>query len=238
MTLIPMDKPTYSQHWETESSNLEDQGIYQQLCDLAPVEDVLEIGCGAGIATLRLAESRKILSIDNNVHLIGKARSRLSNAGVSAQIIHANLFDLSHQDIGIIKEFSPKGIVCWFIGSDPYTTTQYTPDSQGNEKPKKYRENIEDLIISKNVCQTTVKWIHLANRAGVISTATDQQVIDDTKSDYNTYVFSKTGFEVSDVKIFKWNRDGSDFMYANAANPNLMPGKSVASVVSIFARRV
>ena len=212
--------------------------MYQKLCDLAPVENVLEIGCGAGIATLRLAESRKILSIDNNAHLIEIAKARLHNTGVTAEIIYANLFDLSRQDIGVIKEFSPKGIVCWFIGSDPYTVVEYTPDSQGNEKPKKYRETIEDLIISENICQATVEWIHLANRAGVISTATDQQVIDATKDDYNTYVFSKIGFEVTEVKVFKWNRDGSDFMYANAVNPNLMAGEPVSSVVSIFARRV
>ena len=104
------------------------------------------------------------------------------------------------------------------------------------EKPKKYRENIEDLIVSNKLCLQTVEWIHLVNRSGVLQDV-DEEVVEAAMDDYNTHVFSQNGFEVIEVKIIDWDRNGSDFLYAKANNPNLGQGRVVPKVISILARR-
>lgn len=239
MTLVRMNEKSYSEHWEAESSQLEHQGIYKRLSEIAPVQDVLEVGCGAGLATQHLATNRRVLSIDNNMHLIGSAKNLLEGAGIDANIIHADFFDLSPQDVAVIKDFSPKGIIGWFIGSHPDDMDKRTPSSTPmNEKSKKYRENIEDLIVSEKLCPHSVEWIHLASRGGVVEGSSADFIFEETKKDYDTYVFSRHGFEVVDVQVFEWNREGSSFMYINAPNPNLMPGRSSYCITSILAKRI
>lgn len=167
------------------------------------------------------------------------ARANLSSHGCSPSIIHADLFDLSDKDVDQIKNFSPKGIACWFVGLHPDDVDKHTQSTLAiNERPNKYRENIEDLLLTENICLQTVEWIHLANRVGVIESASEDEIIEATKVDYNTYLFSEKGFEVDSVKIINWEREGSRFLYANAHNPNLMPGKIIPSIISILAKRV
>jgi len=51
MMLVRMDEKTYSEHWESESNQLARQGIYKWLSEITPAQDVIEIGCGTGLAT-------------------------------------------------------------------------------------------------------------------------------------------------------------------------------------------
>lgn len=83
-----------------------------------------------------------------------------------------------------------------------------------------------------------MEWIHLANRGGIIESASASFIFEETKQDYDTYVFSQHGFEVVDVQVLNWDRNGSNFMYVNAPNLNLMAGQAVQSVISILAKRI
>ena len=239
MQLVRMNKKTYSEFWGKESKQLADQGIYAALSKEIPDENVLEIGCGSGLSTSYLASTRSVLAIDNNEHLVSLANASLVAKGVAARIIHADLFALSEKEKNEIQAFTPKGIVSWFIGSHPDDVDRRTSLSLAiTERPKKYRENIEDLLLTEMLCQPTVEWIHLANRVGVIESVSEHDIIEATKDDYNTHLFSSNGFEITSVKVIDWERNGSNFMYVNAHNPNLMPGSAVPRVVSILAKRI
>lgn len=237
MVLQRMDKKEYSQHWAIESAHIESQGIYKILSEIAPSENTLEIGCGNGLATRHLALNRKVISFDNNKHLIKQINKNLKTLNAKPTIIQANLFDLNNEHVELVKQFSPKVIVGWFIGSDADDIDKYSDSNLPiMEKPKKYRENIEDLIVSNKLCLQTVEWIHLVNRSGVLQDV-DEEVVEAAMDDYNTHVFSQNGFEVIEVKIIDWDRNGSDFLYAKANNPNLGQGRVVPKVISILARR-
>jgi len=136
---VRMDPKTYSEHWEKESMLFESKGIYKLLSEITPKENVLEIGSGIGQATLLLASSRKVLALDNNVHLVEKARSRLAAAKVDAEIVVADVLSPSPRCVAAIKEFAPKVIVGWFLGSNADDHDKYVPaDVPSNERPKKY----------------------------------------------------------------------------------------------------
>lgn len=237
MTLMRMNQKTYAEHWEKESSQFESKGIYKRLSAITPKQDTLEIGCGIGVTTQHLALTRKVLSIDNNEHIIKKALTALEGKNLDVSIINADIFELSPQSISTIEQFAPKGIVAWFIGSHPDDVDKRTPlTTTPLEKPKKYRENIEDLLLS--VSPSSVEWIHLANRCAVNEGATESEIVKSTKDDYDTYLFSSGEFKVVDVQIIDWNTAGSNFMYVQAPNPNADPGRPVPKVISILARRV
>lgn len=239
MQLARMDKKTYSEFWGEESKQLDDQGIYAALSKETPDENVLEIGCGSGLSTSYLASTRSVLSIDNNEHLVSLANTSLVKKGVATKIIYADLFTLSEKEVNEIQAFAPKGIVCWFIGSHPDDVDKRTSTPLAiSERPKKYRENIEDLLLTGKLCLPTIEWIHLANRVGVIESVSEHDIIEATKDDYNTHLFSSNGFEITNVKVIDWKREGSNFMYVTAHNPNLMPGSPVHRVISILAKRI
>jgi hypothetical protein len=150
---------------------------------------------------------------------------------------NCDLFSLSEADKDAIRLFSPSIIVAWFIGGSGTDVLLHTTEQPAPlEKGKLYREKIEDIIVSRDLLVDTVDTISLVNRSGRISHIPDQEVIDATIKDYNTYVFLEAGFEVAEVKLFDWPIEGSRFMYGAATNPNLAPG-TVPTIVSIVARR-
>lgn len=233
-----MDPKTYAEHWERESTLFERNGIYKRLSEITPLENVLEIGSGIGLATLALAASRKVMALDSNLHLVEKARTRLATSDVNAEIVVADVFEPSVQDVEAIKEFAPKVIVGWFLGSNADDQEKYvSAEVQLNERPKKYRENIEDAMLTDCICPPSVQWVHLANRTGMIIGAPESLAKEETKADYDTHVFLPNGFEVVDVQILDWDTVGSSFNYGSAHNPNLLPGQAVAKLVSVLAKR-
>lgn len=234
----PMDKKLYSEHWENETKNLNSQGIYEALSKIAPNENTIEIGCGTGVTTRHLASDRKVMSIDNNEHLIEKASQTIKDMDSPPTIIHADVFELTEENINSFRDFSPKVVIGWFIGSHKDDHDKRTDSSLSiYEKPKLYRENIEDIIVGKIGAIDTVEWIHLANRCAVSKDATEQQIIQSTVDDYNTHVFLPNNYEIEEVKLINWSRDGSEFMYFNSPNPNYMGGESMPTSISILARR-
>lgn len=226
----------YSNLWNNESEFLESHGIYSQLSKMTPAGKVLEFGCGVGNGTRHLSADRDVLSLDSNSQLIEKARN-ITNESV---IIHqCDFFDLTEEDKGAIAEFKPKVIVGWFIGGcgiDIFKHTQEEPDVV--TKSKLYREKIEDVIVSPDVCLESVDYIHLVNRGTLAAGFSEAEIFTETKKDYDTYVFEQIGFEVVEVKNIDWPREGSEFQYGQAHNPNFVGGIAVPAITSIVAKRV
>ncbi|OAI15298.1 MULTISPECIES: class I SAM-dependent methyltransferase [Methylomonas] len=229
----------YSKLWESESDFLEAHGIYEQLSKITPDGNAIEFGCGIGNSTRHLSTGRNVLSLDNNPHLIKMATKHINEAGNNAKIHKCDFFDLKASDKRAIKDFNPAVIVGWFIGShgiDIFKHTDEEPDEL--TKSKLYREKIEDIIVSSDVCLASVDYIHLVNRGALVVGFSDTEYFKHTKDDYDTYVFGKIGFEVVDVKNFHWPREGSEFQYGAAFNPNLAQGETIPAITSIVARRV
>ncbi|MFF7864486.1 class I SAM-dependent methyltransferase [Pseudomonas monteilii] len=227
----------YSGEWEEESQSLESHGIYEVLAEALPQGRVLEVGCGTGNGTVRIANGREVLALDNNPFLIAKAQDRLKKAGCAAQIRQCDFFDLAEEDRAAIQAFMPNVVVAWFIGSHGADVSRRTPDDvHPVERAKLYREGIEDVVASSQIAVGSVDIINLVWR-GVRASSTYQEVYDALKADYDQFVFGPAGFEVYDLYIHDWNRTGSTFMYSHAHNPKFAGGPTDAVVVSLFARR-
>jgi len=221
-----------------ETAHLDGSGIYEKLVTLLPLGRVLEVGCGAGRGTSWLAKDHDILALDNNADLIEAASKAVAEATSDVVFRNCDLFSLSGADKETIRHFSPRIITAWFIGGSGTDVLRHTTEQPAPlEKGKLYREKIEDIIVSGDLLVDTIDTISLVNRSGRISHIPDREAIDATIEDYNTYVFDKVGFEVSEVKFFDWPIEGSSFMYGAANNPNLAPGTPVPTIVSIVARR-
>ena len=239
MNRVLTNPEQYSQLWKKESEFLEAHGIYERLSKVTPSGNVLEFGCGIGKGTRHLSVGRSVLSLDSNSYLIKEANKYLDSVGVSRVIHRCNFFELTADDKEVIKQFGPQVIVGWFIGShgeEIFKRTQEEPNEI--TKSKLYREKIEDVLVSPDVCLPSVEYVHLVNRGGRVIGFTDEECFKATKDDYDTYVFKNIGFEVSEVMIFDWPRDGSEFQYGQAHNPNLAEGETIPTITSIIAKRV
>lgn len=236
--LVRIDPKTYADNWEIESTLFESKGIYKRLNQITPNGNVLEIGSGIGLATLALASTHSVLAIDNNVHLVDKARQRLAAANSKAEIMVADIFEPAAECVDAIKDFSPKVITGWFLGSHADDQEKHVGTAVPLEQwAKKYRENIEDAMLTTNICPPSVEWVHLAARTGMITGASAEFVAQETKKDYDKYVFLQNGFEVIDVQVLDWDTSDSSFQYGAAPNPNILPGKSIPKILSILAKR-
>ena len=235
--LIKMNAETYAKHWSDEATRFDEKNLYVALAGISPKERVLEIGCGNGLGTKQLASDREVLVIDNNRFLLQKAKEN-NSSNPNITFMGADIFALSPDQIKRILDFSPQGIVAWLMGSDPDTVESRTPKNTALlERPKLYREAVEDLLVLEPFCTPSVKWIHLANRVGIDAKASDQRIYDDTRQDYESYMLSKSDFRISDVKIIDWNQASGGFMYASAANHNFKASSVRSCVISILATR-
>lgn len=233
-----MTPKDYSGFWERESTQFASDDIYNQLSQIAPAGATLEVGCGAGWSTLSLAKSRPVLAIDNNVHLIDLARSRLKTHGVTAEVIQSDLFEPSDELLKAIAAFQPKVVVGWFIGSHPDDNDKRTPANlRIDEKPKVYRENVEDRLVDLPLCPASVEWVHTVQRGGVPPGVSEDQIKDGMAEEYNKYMLKNSGFSVTAVQVLTWNQ-GATFPYVQTPNPNLPPGKPKPVIISILARRM
>ena len=239
MNQVLTNPEQYSQLWKRESEFLETHGIYGKLSKVTPSGNVLEFGCGIGKGTRHLSVGRSVLSLDSNPCLIEEANRYLDSVGTSRVIHQCNFFELTGDDKEIIKQFVPQVIVGWFIGAhgeEIFKRTQEEPNE--TTKSKLYREKIEDILVSPDVCLPSVEYVHLTNRGVRVIGFTDADCFKSAKDDYDTYVFKNIGFEVSEVMMFDWPRDGSDFQYGQAHNPNLAKGETIPIITSIIAKRV
>lgn len=228
----------YAKFWDQESTQFQRDAVYERLSQIAPAEPTLEIGCGAGWSTLSLATTRPVLAVDNNTDLIRLAQARLQADGTTNQIIKADLFEPSAELIMAINAFQPKVIIGWFIGSHPDDNDKRTPAHlRADEKPKVYRESVEDRLVVAPLCHSSVEWVHIAQRGMVPPGVTENQIKQGAKDEYEKYMFENSGFTVTDVQVLDWNQEASSFPYVMNPNPNLPLGKPKPVIVSILARR-
>lgn len=235
--LVRMNPKMYAEYWEKESTLYESQGIYQRLSAITPDGNVLEIGAGVGLATIALAASRAVLALDSNLDLVEKARSRIRSSGAKAEIVITDFLAPSTETVARIKEFSPAIVVGWFLGSNADDQEKYAADVPWDERPKKYREHVEDALMTPLLCQPSVEWVHLVGRGGRILGIPEEVAKQEHAADYNQYVFHPNGFEVVDVQFLGWDRHGSSFNYGEAHNPNLAPGQKNPLIKSLLAKR-
>jgi hypothetical protein len=234
-----MTPEDYSRFWEQESSQFQSDNVYDQLSQIAPAEATLEVGCGAGWSTLSLATSRPVLAVDNNPHLIDRARARLKSHGVNAEIIQSDLFEPSAELLTAIKAFQPKVVVGWFIGSHPDDNDRRTPSNLRTEqKPKVYRENVEDRLVVEPLCLPSVEWIHTVQRGAIPPGVTEAQIKEGMVKEYEQYMLKNSGFAVTDVKVLDWNQGVTQFPYVQNLNPNLPSGNTKPAIISMLARRI
>lgn len=236
--MVLSDSKTYSEHWDAESEQYARTGIYKRLSEITPNENVLEIGSGNGHATLMLSSLRKVLALDNNTYLAEKARARLAAAQVDAEILVEDLFSPSPQCVEVIKQFSPKVTVAWFIGSHGDDQAKHVPaDVPPDMWPKKYRENVEDAIFSESLCPPSVEWVHLVHRVALPASVSNSAAKQGEMDDYDKYVFLPNGFKTIDVQILDWDRSGSNFDYVATLHSNQPSGGAVPKVISLLAKR-
>lgn len=234
-----MTPEDYSEFWELESSQFASDNIYNLLRRIAPAEATLEVGCGAGWSTLSLAADRPVLSIDNNVHLIELARSRLKTHGVTAEIIQSDLFEPSDELLKAIDVFEPKVVIGWFLGSHLDDYDKRTPANlRLEEKPKIYRENVEDRLVALPLCPASVEWVHTVQRGGIPLGYSEDQVKDGMRKEYDDYMLKNSEFSVIDVQLLNWNKGATQFPYTQTPNPSLPPGEPKHAIISILARRI
>jgi SAM-dependent methyltransferase len=235
---IPMNKEQYAEFWNKESNNFESSEIYIRLADLLPEGRVLEIGCGNGKGTHHLSQNHKVLSLDNNPFLINIAKEYLDSQKDKYQIHKCDLFKITEKDKKVIQDFKPEIIVAWFIGSAGEDVNRHIINELDiTKKGKLYREKLEDVIVSKDILVDSVKTINFALRGAVLSNASREFIYSENKKDYDTWVFNKIGFEVTDVETFSWNTNKCSIPYAQAPNPNLLLGNLTPSITSIIAKR-
>jgi len=237
---IPMNKEQYAEFWDKESNNFESLNIYKTLTESLPEGKILEIGCGNGLETYYLSKTHDVLALDNNEYLIDKAKKYLKEQGIKQNIHKCDLFNLTDEDKKVINDFKPNIIVAWFIGAGGGIVEEYTQEEENlNLKVKLYREKIEDIIVSQDILVDSVKIISFALRGGKLQNSSDEEIFIANKQDYDTYVFNNTGFEVTNVKSIEWNRDGSDFTYSIAPNPNIPMGTElIPTIILIQAERI
>lgn len=236
--MVRMDPQMYAEHWEKESTLLDKQGMYERLSAITPAGRVLEAGSGVGLATVALGSTRTVLALDSNTHLIQKARLRIQSAGVPAEIVVTDFLAPSAEAVERIQAFAPEIVVGWFLGSNADDQERHVAtDVAWDERAKRYREHVEDALVTPPLCQPSVKWVHVVSRGGRIEGIPLEEAKRAHADDYSEYVFHPHGFEVVDVQLFDWDRDASRFNYQDALNPNLAPGQKVSVVMSLLAKR-
>ncbi|KXV09424.1 hypothetical protein AD930_02710 [Acetobacter malorum] len=234
-----MTPKDYSEFWDRESLQFQNDKIYERLSEIVPPLPTLEIGSGTGWGTLALSRNRPVLAFDNNPDLIRLAQARLQDYGANVEIFQSDLFEPSPQLLSAIQAFKPKVVVGWFIGSHPDDNDMRTsPNLTTNQKPKEYRENVEDKLVAMPLCAPSVEWIHTAFRAHIPYGISEAEIIEGNKKEYESYMFKDTGFSVTDVQVLDWNLEASSFMYVRTSNSNFsMGGAPKPAIISILAKR-
>lgn len=230
----------YALNWTQESALLDEHNIYERLAKSLPSGNILEFGCGSGRGTAQMLKAdHAVLSLESNVALIEETSHFLNGLGFEANIINSDFFALSQEHLDAIKKFKPIILTGWFIGASPDVVVSRTSEQPLLlEKGKLYREKIEDILVSSDVCLDSVECIQLVNRSYMATSVNDKNIYKSQKEDYDTHVFSHAGFEVVSVDVMDWPRDESEFVYGAAHNPNFMGGEVKPVIISITAKRI
>lgn len=231
----------YANMWDEESLQYEATGAYSTLARYldthSPNGKILEFGCGTGLATRHLAENHEVLALENNANLLEKARINLAAHVDKVQLLQCDFFELTDSDMQTIQDFAPDVVIGWNIGTSGIGQLQRTSENLSLiEKPKAYRENVEDIIMEISGRLGSVELVNFVCR-GVLPAGFDFQVAAKADlEDYNKYVF-----EINDSSKFKgkcstvvqWDTSSSTMNYVNQRNTE----NPVGIFTSIIAER-
>lgn len=232
-----MTNSEYADLWEKESLLYKNKGLYRDLYSLLPSGKVLEFGCGAGFSTEELLKNHEVLSLECNPFLISKASDYLGSK--KDCLYKCDFLQLSNKDKDIIQKFKPDIIVGCFLGANGIALLKHVKEKIPlNEKPKKYREKIEDVIVSNETCFDSVSVIQLVNRGiNLPNRYTDEQVRASLIDDYTTYVFGNTDFKIEDITFFDWDFETTGLNYSAISEINIQNEITKARVTSIIAKK-
>jgi hypothetical protein len=207
--------------WGHDSHTFESNGDYQWMSAQFGGGSVLEIGCGIGLATNRLAKRGALMAIDHNHYCLEETEKHLMGAGVIAQrlpqknggvrpgavsLLEADVFDLSSSQRQAILDFKPKWIVCWLIGSYSEAVQRRSPGAPRHEAVASYREELENALAQFANTLPSVQGIHYVFRVQMPWSKEPEGRIETARM-FNDHVFSGTCFTTrKDLVAFrKWN---------------------------------
>ena len=151
-------------YWEAEGAAYVRHGDYDWMASLVPGKRILEIGCGLGFGTQALlARGLKVLALDTLDECL--AASRAKTAGQGAEFLLADVAMLNAQQVQIITDFAPDGVVCWLMGAPAQVTGATQHD--GGLAVAAYRENIHRKTAELAASLATVKTLHLVDRTAI-----------------------------------------------------------------------
>jgi len=131
----PMTPAEYADQWVSDSAVMDSRSDYAWMAGLLPPSTViLEVGCGAGASTVAITRTgRAVIAIEQNEHMVSKARERLSSLCIrtaiaqpeqvttpapgEAVIVTQSVLDSNLE--GLMRAWGVDGIACWLIGTEP-----------------------------------------------------------------------------------------------------------------------
>lgn len=231
----------YAIKWEEESQLLEALGLYSTLTKYlelhSPNGKILEFGCGTGLATRHLAENHEVLCLDNNVDLLEIARINLQNNVDKVQLHQCDFFDLSENDLKIIKDFAPDVVIGWNIGtSGTGQEERASKELDSLHKPKDYREKVEDIIVKISSEIESVQVVNIVYRSQ-LNTGYDFEKVEKSQiENYNQYVFDindESKFKCKSVKCIEWDNSNTNMDYVVQRNDS----NGTPILISLIAER-
>ena len=202
---LAMTEQQYGENWQCNAQNFADMGEYDWMASqLGAHSLILEIGCGAGESTLRLAKlCKKVLVIESNDYLIKQAETRLLSSGLSvckvnsinqltqilvadnqAILVHDDIFNLDLEKH--LAQFRFEAIVCWLIGSHPEhigTHLSKNAATLAGTDMAAYREKIQRrAALLGQSCLVNNGLLHIVDRVGISSWNDKTQLRQDTQA--------------------------------------------------------
>jgi hypothetical protein len=228
-----LSKEQYPMMWGSDAQTFESNGDYQWMAEQIGEGPVLEIGCGIGLSTNRLAKRGPLMSIDHNRNCLEATEKYLASTGIKANhvsqggseivpgsvsLLEADVFELSPWQKDSIASFSPKWIVCWLIGSYSDVVQQHAPDVPREEAVALYREKLEVALAQLANSLPSVQGVHYVHRIQMPWNKKDEGR-SETARVFNEHVFPETSFATSKERVLfrKWQiRDqASGIVYAS-----------------------
>lgn len=135
---IAMSESQYADEWQYNSQYFIESGLYEWMLEqLGRAEVVLEIGCGSGASTSKIASTgREVFSIEVNKEAANAAALNLKAAGhevrvlsphdlknwaprsgIRVNILCADIFD--EEVANALQESTFDALLCWMTGSYP-----------------------------------------------------------------------------------------------------------------------
>lgn len=135
---VAMTEKEYAKEWEVNSRYFKDSGQYDwMLKQLGEAGVVLEIGCGSGVSTSKIASSgAEVLAVEVNKNAVNAAAVNLRalgyevavltvdefsgwmpGSGAKITILSADIF--SEEVVNALPKFVFDALLCWMTGSYP-----------------------------------------------------------------------------------------------------------------------